>query len=102
MCVATTLRNLQHELILALTFLFMILFQMYAAEGRFTFTSHTAGEHQICLHSNSTAWFGGGKLVSVLWCETVFGSFFIILIAQTPNQRELVGSSMVDATRYKV
>lgn len=39
---------------------------MYAAEGRFTFTSHTAGEHQICLHSNSTAWFGGGKLVSRL------------------------------------
>lgn len=38
---------------------------MYAAEGRFTFTSHTAGEHQICLHSNSTAWFGGGKLVSL-------------------------------------
>lgn len=37
---------------------------MYAAEGRFTFTSHTSGEHQICLHSNSTAWFGGGKMVS--------------------------------------
>ena len=74
MCVATTLRNLRHKLILVLTFL---LFQMYAAEGRFTFTSHTAGEHQICLHSNSTAWFGGGKLVSVLWCETVFGFFFI-------------------------
>jgi len=36
--------------------------RMYASEGRFTFTSHTAGEHQICLHSNSTAWFGGGQL----------------------------------------
>ncbi|XP_067938373.1 transmembrane emp24 domain-containing protein eca-like [Watersipora subatra] len=39
-----------------------LLSRMYAAEGRFTFTSHTPGEHQICLHSNSTAWFGGGKL----------------------------------------
>ena len=95
---ATTLRNLQHKLILALTFLFMILFQMYAAEGRFTFTSHTAGEHQICLHSNSTAWFGGGKLVSVLWCET----FLPVPSAQTPIQRELRRRSMVDATRYKV
>ena len=99
---ATTLRNLQHKLILALTFLFMILFQMYAAEGRFTFTSHTAGEHQICLHSNSTAWFGGGKLVSVLWCETVFDFFLSVPSAQTPNQRELRGRSMVDATRFKV
>lgn len=38
--------------------------QTYAADGRFTFTSHTAGEHTICLHSNSSAWFGGGQLVS--------------------------------------
>ena len=37
--------------------------QTYAAEGRFTFTSHTAGEHSVCLHSNSTAWFSGGQLV---------------------------------------
>ena len=102
MCVATTLRNLRHKLILVLTFLFMILFQMYAAEGRFTFTSHTAGEHQICLHSNSTAWFGGGKLVSVLWCETILGYFFISSCTQTPNQIELRGRSMVDATRFTV
>jgi len=39
-----------------------ILARTYASEGRFTFTSHSAGEHTICLHSNSTAWFGGGKL----------------------------------------
>ena len=38
-------------------------FQTYAADGRFTFTSHTAGEHVICLHSNSTAWFSSGQLV---------------------------------------
>jgi len=40
----------------------VILSRTYAAEGRFTFTSHNAGEHVICLHSNSTAWFGGGQL----------------------------------------
>jgi len=34
----------------------------YAAEGRFTFTSNTAGEHIICLHANSSAWFGGAQL----------------------------------------
>eukprot|EP00914_Ancora_sagittata_P023658 GHVO01046686.1.p1 GENE.GHVO01046686.1~~GHVO01046686.1.p1 ORF type:complete len:127 (+),score=7.28 GHVO01046686.1:2-382(+) len=39
-----------------------IMSRTYASEGRFTFTSHTAGEHIICLHSNSTAWFGGGQL----------------------------------------
>jgi len=40
----------------------VIMSRTYAAEGRFTFTSHTAGEHIICLHSNSSAWFGGGQL----------------------------------------
>ncbi|CAH1782701.1 unnamed protein product [Owenia fusiformis] len=40
----------------------IIMSRTYAAEGRFTFTSHTAGEHIICLHSNSSAWFGGGQL----------------------------------------
>jgi hypothetical protein len=39
-----------------------IMSRTYAAEGRYTFTSHSAGEHTICLHSNSTAWFGGGQL----------------------------------------
>lgn len=43
----------------------IILSRQYGSDGRFTFTSHTPGEHQICLHSNSTkmALFGGGKLV---------------------------------------
>ncbi|CAD5112953.1 DgyrCDS2161 [Dimorphilus gyrociliatus] len=40
----------------------VVLSRTYASEGRFTFTSHSAGEHTICLHSNSTAWFGGGQL----------------------------------------
>jgi hypothetical protein len=34
----------------------------YATDGRFTFTSSVAGEHIICLHANSTAWFGGSQL----------------------------------------
>ena len=42
--------------------------QTYAAEGRFTFTSHAAGEHIICLNSNSTAWLYAGQLVSL--CTT--------------------------------
>ena len=37
---------------------------MYSAEGTFTFTSHTPGEHVICLYSNSTKWFAGSLLVS--------------------------------------
>lgn len=44
----------------------VILARQYGSEGRFTFTSHTPGEHQICLHSNSTKFslFAGGMLVS--------------------------------------
>lgn len=43
----------------------VVLSRQYGSEGRFTFTSHTPGEHQICLHSNSTrmALFAGGRLV---------------------------------------
>merc|ERR1712012_602861 len=40
----------------------VIISRTYAAEGRFTFTSHAAGEHVICLNSNSSAWFGSGQL----------------------------------------
>ncbi|XP_021359642.1 transmembrane emp24 domain-containing protein eca-like isoform X2 [Mizuhopecten yessoensis] len=46
-------RDPEHEIVLSRT---------YAAEGRFTFTSHLAGEHVVCLHSNSTAWFSSGQL----------------------------------------
>ncbi len=42
----------------------VILSRHYAAEGRFTFTSHESGEHVICIGTNSTRWFGGNKLVS--------------------------------------
>jgi len=41
----------------------IVLSKLYTSEGRFSFTSHTPGEHIICLYSNSTAWFGGQKLV---------------------------------------
>nr|XP_033782923.1 transmembrane emp24 domain-containing protein 9 [Geotrypetes seraphini] len=42
----------------------VILSRQYGSEGRFTFTSHTPGEHQICLHSNLTKFslFAGGML----------------------------------------
>lgn len=30
--------------------------------GKISFTSHTPGEHVICLYSNSTAWFSGSQL----------------------------------------
>ncbi|CAG5134664.1 unnamed protein product [Candidula unifasciata] len=40
----------------------VVLSRTYAAEGRFTFTSHAAGEHVICLNSNSSAWFNAGQL----------------------------------------
>merc|ERR1712193_605865 len=41
-----------------------VLSKFYSSEGRFTFTSHTPGEHHICLHTNSTKWslFAGGRL----------------------------------------
>ncbi|XP_043199333.1 transmembrane emp24 domain-containing protein eca-like, partial [Amphibalanus amphitrite] len=39
-----------------------ILSAVYSAEGTFTFTSHTPGEHVICLYSNSTKWFAGSLL----------------------------------------
>ncbi|XP_072573431.1 transmembrane emp24 domain-containing protein 9-like [Paramormyrops kingsleyae] len=42
----------------------VILSRQNGSEGRFTFTSHTPGEHQICLHSNSSkfALFAGEML----------------------------------------
>jgi hypothetical protein len=42
----------------------IVLSKLYTSEGRFSFTSHSPGEHIICLYSNSTAWFGGQKLVN--------------------------------------
>ncbi|OTF69357.1 transmembrane emp24 domain-containing protein eca-like protein [Euroglyphus maynei] len=40
----------------------IILSKAYSSEGRFSFTSHSPGEHVICLYSNSTRWFAGGQL----------------------------------------
>ena len=37
----------------------------YSSEGKFSFTSHTPGEHTICLQTNSTKWTSGKKLVSL-------------------------------------
>lgn len=39
-----------------------ILSRVYSAEGKISFTSHTPGEHVICMYSNSTAWFSGSQL----------------------------------------
>ncbi|KAF7636750.1 GOLD domain-containing protein [Meloidogyne graminicola] len=40
----------------------IILSKLYTSEGLFTFTSHSPGEHLICLYSNTTAWFSGAQL----------------------------------------
>ena len=42
----------------------VLLSKTYGAEGKFYFTTHTPGEQQICIHSNSTKWslFAGGKI----------------------------------------
>ena len=40
----------------------VILSKLYTSEGMVTFTSHTPGEHLICLYSNSSAWFNGAQL----------------------------------------
>lgn len=55
-----------HAQLLIFSGLQVILSRQYGSEGRFIFTSHTPGEHQICLHSNSSkfALFAGGMLVS--------------------------------------
>lgn len=39
-----------------------ILSKVYSAEGKVAMTSHKPGEHVICIQSNSTKWFTGGKL----------------------------------------
>ena len=44
----------------------IILSKVYSSEGRWTFTSHTPGEHVICLYTNSSKWFSGTQLVNSL------------------------------------
>lgn len=40
----------------------VVLSRVYSSQGRISFTSHTPGEHIICMFSNSTAWFSGAQL----------------------------------------
>ncbi|KAH8336561.1 hypothetical protein KR074_007430 [Drosophila pseudoananassae] len=40
----------------------IVLSRVYSSQGRISFTSHTPGEHIICMYSNSTAWFSGAQL----------------------------------------
>ncbi|KAL3276891.1 hypothetical protein HHI36_012262 [Cryptolaemus montrouzieri] len=40
----------------------MLLSRVYSSEGKISFTSHSHGEHVICMYSNSTAWFSGTQL----------------------------------------
>ncbi|XP_063930735.1 transmembrane emp24 domain-containing protein eca [Zophobas morio] len=39
-----------------------LLSRVYSSEGKMSFTSHTPGEHVICMYSNSSAWFSGSQL----------------------------------------
>lgn len=57
----------------------VILSKLYTNEGKFTFTSHTPGEHVICLYSNSTKWFAGAQLVSLVSTGLYFQKLFCLL-----------------------
>jgi len=64
--------------------------KMYAMEGRFTFTSHSPGEHGICIHSNSTAWFSAAQLVShtlTLHCISYTTSCFRLINVLTDGHQ---------------
>ena len=50
----------------------IILSKVYSSEGKWTFTSHTPGEHVICLYTNSTKWFSGTQLVSILCLFNIY------------------------------
>lgn len=39
-----------------------LLSRVYSSEGKISFTSHSPGEHVICMYSNSSAWFSGSQL----------------------------------------
>nr|XP_002131507.1 transmembrane emp24 domain-containing protein eca-like [Ciona intestinalis] len=40
----------------------VVLSKTYGPEGMFYFTSHSAGDHEICMYSNTTKWFGGRRM----------------------------------------
>ena len=57
----------------------VILSKYYTNEGQFVFTTHTPGEHHICLSPNSTRWFSGGsRLVSTI-IPCPFGALYSLL-----------------------
>lgn len=53
----------------------LIMGRTYGAEGKFTFTSHTPGEHTMCLSTNSSRWFGGSSLVRPASLALQYGIF---------------------------
>lgn len=75
----------------------VVLSRQYGSEGRFTFTSHTPGDHQICLHSNSTrmALFAGGRLVRGLSLWPQLGIFPLI-----PLSFEFIATVICDTLGY--
>merc|ERR1712226_601879 len=41
----------------------LVMAKDYEAEGRFAFNTHMAGEHSICISTNTTSgWFGGENM----------------------------------------
>lgn len=66
-----------YQFLRPLNFFINLNVQLYSAEGRFTFSSRDAGEHVVCLHSNSSAWFGGSlKLVSIFIHDDILTKSF--------------------------
>uniref|UniRef100_A0A2K6EE63 GOLD domain-containing protein n=1 Tax=Propithecus coquereli TaxID=379532 RepID=A0A2K6EE63_PROCO len=60
----------------------VVLSRQYSSEGRFTFTSYIPGDHQICLHSNSTK-------MALCWRQTVYREERFRLTSESTNQRVL-------------
>jgi p24 family protein alpha len=64
------------------------------ADGRFTFTSHAAGDHSMCLSTNYTSWFSSTHIRCIL-----FRDFFCIITYIGPRLYLdiAVGSTKPDA-----
>ena len=62
-------------------------YQVYSAEGHVTFTSTIAGEHQLCMRSNTSAgWFGRSSMfVSWSFCFLILNIFFFISFSNVPS-----------------
>ncbi|XP_045140619.1 transmembrane emp24 domain-containing protein 9 [Echinops telfairi] len=82
----------------------VILARQYGSEGRFTFTSHTPGEHQICLHSNSTKFslFAGGMLVSgSTWDQQPLFSSPVVRTGRPQAGRAHAGSLLLALPQWR-